>query len=137
LQLIVSIVKRNENRVGNDPWNGRTLEWSIASPPQEYNYTVIPTVTHRDEFWEMKRRHHVTKPEYTDIWLPKNTGAGVIVGLFALIFGAAIIWHIIWLVIVGLVGVIITLIIRLTNDETEEKLTAAEVAKRELKRQIA
>ncbi|MDB5167580.1 MAG: hypothetical protein JWN26_725 [Candidatus Saccharibacteria bacterium] len=137
LQLIVSIVKRNENRVGNDPWNGRTLEWSIASPPQEYNYTVIPTVTHRDEFWEMKRRHHVVKPEYTDIWLPKNTGAGVIVGLFALIFGAAIIWHIIWLVIVGLVGVIITLIIRLTNDETEEKLTAAEVAKRELKRQIA
>ena len=134
LQAIVSIVKRNENRVGADPWNARTLEWSMASPPQEYNFTVIPTVTHRDEFWEMKRRHHVAKPEYTDIWLPKNSGAGAIIGLFAVMFGVAVIWHVIWLVIVGLVGVVITLIIRLTDDETEEKLTAAEVAKRELKR---
>ena len=134
LQAIVSIVKRNENRVEEDPWNARTLEWSMASPPQEYNFTVIPTVTHRDEFWEMKRRHHVAKSEYTDIWLPKNSGAGAIIGLFAMMFGVAVIWHVIWLVIVGLVGVVITLIIRLTDDETEEKLTAAEVAKRELKR---
>ncbi|TAL15070.1 cytochrome o ubiquinol oxidase subunit I [Patescibacteria group bacterium] len=135
LQVIVSIVKRNQNRVGEDPWNGRTLEWSIASPPQVYNYTVIPTVTYRDEFWEMKRRHHTIKPEYTDIWLPKNSATGIIVGLFALIFGVAVVWHVVWLVIVGVIGVIVTLIIRLTSDETEEKLTAAEVAKRELKRQ--
>jgi len=138
LQLVVSIVQRKKNRVGNDPWNGRTLEWSIASPPQEYNYAVVPTVTSRDEFWEMKKKNHTaTAPEYTDIWVPKNTGAGAIIGAFALVFGAAIIWHIGWLIIIGLVGVVVTVIIRLTGDNHEEKLSASVVAKRELQREMA
>jgi len=34
VQLVVSIRARNQNRdVTGDPWNGRTLEWSTASPP--------------------------------------------------------------------------------------------------------
>ncbi|HEX7101708.1 MAG TPA: cytochrome c oxidase subunit I [Nitrolancea sp.] len=37
-----------------DPWDARTLEWSIPSPPPAYNFAVVPTVTSRDEFWEMK-----------------------------------------------------------------------------------
>ncbi|MBC7564906.1 cbb3-type cytochrome c oxidase subunit I [Candidatus Saccharibacteria bacterium] len=138
LQVGYSIWKRNENRVGNDPWDARTLEWSIASPPPEYNFAVIPTVTSRDEFWESKKKKYtsVFKPAYEDIWLPKNTGLGFIIGMFALAFGFAIVWHMWWLVIIGLVGTIITLIIRLTSDETEVKLTAADVAKHELKRGI-
>ena len=136
IQLGYSIWKRNEHRVGNDPWNGRTLEWSISSPPPEYNYAVIPTVTSRDEFWEAKKTKHspLFKPAYEDIWLPKNSGAGIIVGGFALAFGIGVIFHMWWLVLVGLSGVIITLIIRLTNDDTEEKLTAATIAAHELKR---
>ena len=138
LQLGYSIWKRNDNRVGNDPWNGRTLEWSIASPPPEYNFAVIPLVTSRDAFWEEKKKKHpaLFKPAYQDIWLPKNSGAGIIVGGFSLAFGIGAIWHMWWLLVVGLVGVIVTLIIRLTNDETEEKLTAATIAKHELKRGI-
>lgn len=137
-QLGYSIWKRKENRVGNDPWNGRTLEWSIASPPPEYNYAVIPTVTSRDAFWEEKREKHSTlfKPVYEDIWLPKNSGAGIIVGGFALAFGIGAIWHMWWLLVIGLLGAIVTLIIRLTSDETEEKLAAATIATHELKRGI-
>ena len=40
---------------GNDPWDGRTLEWAIPSPPPEYNFVTIPTVTARDHFWEEKQ----------------------------------------------------------------------------------
>ena len=43
-------------RVGRDPWDGRTLEWSIPNPPPEHNYAVIPTVHARDAFWYEK--HH-------------------------------------------------------------------------------
>jgi cytochrome o ubiquinol oxidase subunit 1 len=138
LQVGYSIWKRNDNRVGNDPWNGRSFEWSIASPPPEYNFAVIPTVTQRDEFWEQKKKKHgsLLKPAYEDIWLPKNSGLGPIIGAFALLFGIAVIWHMWWLLVVGLVGVVVTLIIRLTSDETEEKLSAADVAKHELKRGI-
>jgi cytochrome c oxidase subunit 1 len=34
-----------------DPWDGRTLEWSIPSPPPVYNFATIPVVHSRDPFW--------------------------------------------------------------------------------------
>ena len=45
---------RKGEPAGDDPWDGRTLEWSIPSPPPEYNFAVIPTVHGRDAFWEQK-----------------------------------------------------------------------------------
>jgi cytochrome c oxidase subunit 1 len=41
---------------GNDPWDARTLEWSIPSPPPEHNFAAIPTVHARDAWWYEK--HH-------------------------------------------------------------------------------
>ncbi len=46
--------KRKGEIAGNDPWDARTLEWTIPSPPPEYNFAVIPTVTERDDFWHRK-----------------------------------------------------------------------------------
>jgi cytochrome c oxidase subunit 1 len=43
-------------RAGSDPWDARTLEWSIPSPPPEYNFAVLPTVHARDAWWYEK--HH-------------------------------------------------------------------------------
>jgi cytochrome c oxidase subunit 1 len=37
-----------------DAWDGRTLEWSIPSPPPEYNFAEIPDVEARDDFWHRK-----------------------------------------------------------------------------------
>jgi len=45
---------RKGERAGNDPWDGRTLEWSIPSPPPLYNFARIPTVEGRDAFWLRK-----------------------------------------------------------------------------------
>ncbi|HZP56694.1 MAG TPA: cytochrome c oxidase subunit I [Dehalococcoidia bacterium] len=39
---------------GDDPWDGRTLEWSIPSPPPEHNFDVIPVVHSVDDFWHRK-----------------------------------------------------------------------------------
>jgi cytochrome c oxidase subunit 1 len=41
-------------KAGPDPWDARTLEWSIPSPPPEYNFAVIPTVHARDAWWYEK-----------------------------------------------------------------------------------
>ncbi|MFI5381864.1 MAG: cbb3-type cytochrome c oxidase subunit I, partial [Tepidisphaerales bacterium] len=43
-------------KVGRDPWDARTLEWSIPNPPPEYNFASTPTVHARDAFWYEK--HH-------------------------------------------------------------------------------
>jgi cytochrome c oxidase subunit 1 len=39
---------------GDDPWDGRTLEWTISSPPPEHNFDVVPTVESLDDFWHQK-----------------------------------------------------------------------------------
>jgi heme/copper-type cytochrome/quinol oxidase subunit 1 len=38
---------------GPNPWGAPSLEWSIPSPPPEYNYAVIPTVTSRYPLWNL------------------------------------------------------------------------------------
>jgi cytochrome c oxidase subunit 1 len=40
--------------VGNDPWGAPTLEWSIPSPPPEYNFAELPRVTSRYPLWDLK-----------------------------------------------------------------------------------
>ena len=39
---------------GNDPWDARTLEWTIPSPPPHYNFATVPTVHAEDSFWHDK-----------------------------------------------------------------------------------
>jgi cytochrome c oxidase subunit 1 len=39
---------------GPDPWDGRSLEWSIPSPTPEHNFDDDPVVTHLDDFWHRK-----------------------------------------------------------------------------------
>ena len=91
---------------GNDPWDGRTLEWSIPSPPPEYNFAEIPTVKGRDPWWEQKQRGVLAQPvpggsgeEGHSIHLPQPSywpivvSIGLLVGAYGLIFnlvGAAI-----------------------------------------------
>jgi cytochrome c oxidase subunit 1 len=44
---------KNGAVAGNDPWGASTLEWSIPSPPPEYNFARIPRVTSRVPLWDL------------------------------------------------------------------------------------
>jgi len=46
----------------------------------------------------------------------------------SLLFGLAVVWHVWWLVALSFVGIVVTLIVALTNDEPDEKHTAAHIA---------
>jgi cytochrome c oxidase subunit 1 len=48
------VVGRRGEIAGNDPWGAPTLEWSIPSPPPEYNFARIPKVTSRLPLWDLK-----------------------------------------------------------------------------------
>jgi cytochrome c oxidase subunit 1 len=37
-----------------DPWDGRSLEWSVPSPTPVYNFLDIPRVEARDDYWHRK-----------------------------------------------------------------------------------
>lgn len=135
LQIFVSIFKRSETRdITGDPWNARTLEWATASPPPSYNFATIPVVETKDAFWAMKRDK--TRPEdeeIEDIHLPKNTPAGLFIAAFAFIAGFAMIWHIWWMALIGLLGIITTAIIRTTGEDSEVTLKASEIKQIEAK----
>lgn len=132
LQIFVSWRERDQNRdTTGDPWNGRTLEWATPSPPPVYNFAIVPEVHGRDAFWEMKLNPQKRSPHYEDIYIPKNTPIGFFMGAFSFVIGFGLIWHIFWLAALGLIGMIICMIVRLADPETEICLSAAEVAKME------
>lgn len=130
LQIIVSFVQREKllDKTG-DPWNARTLEWATPSPTPHYNFAILPQVHNRDEFWEQKKEGTAyNKPaKYHDILMPRNSPAGFFAGLFILMFGFAMTWHIWWLAISGFLMFALTLILRLCNDDIYHLIRAKDI----------
>jgi cytochrome o ubiquinol oxidase subunit 1 len=135
-QLVVSIRSRESHRdLTGDPWNGRTLEWSTASPPPEYNFAALPEVQSLDAFLAMKQGGLAVPAEHYDaIEVPSNSPNGFVTAFFAVVTGFALIWHIGWLAILGLVCAALTLIAfgwmeRGEKEVSGEQLAAAERAR--------
>ncbi|SAK50125.1 cytochrome-c oxidase [Caballeronia temeraria] len=113
LQIVVSVIRRNQpayRDVTGDPWDARTLEWTISSPPPVYNFANTPAVRELDDFADAKEHGRIDTRPYRDIHMPSNTSAGLVIGVFALAFGFAAVWHIVWLAVLGLAGVLATAI---------------------------
>jgi cytochrome o ubiquinol oxidase subunit 1 len=135
-QLIVSIRTRERRRdLSGDPWNGRTLEWSTTSPPPAYNFAALPRVEGLDAFWDMKQRGALQPLErYESIEMPANSANGFVTAFFAVVTGFAMIWHIWWMAILGLVCAAVTLFafgwgVRLDTEISGEELRLAERAR--------
>jgi len=130
IQLIVSIKNREQCRDHTgDPWGGRTLEWSISSPAPFYNFAHIPEVKSRDAYWVAKQEGQVKNQAYEDIHMPRNTATGFVLGVVGGIFGFVMVWQIYWLVVASLAAVVVVMIKRSFNMDTDYYLKAAEVAK--------
>ncbi|MDQ1444949.1 MAG: cytochrome c oxidase subunit [Acidimicrobiaceae bacterium] len=56
LIFIINVYRSTRHPVyaSSDPWDGRSLEWSIPSPPPHYNFAEVPVVTHEDDYWHRK-----------------------------------------------------------------------------------
>jgi cytochrome o ubiquinol oxidase subunit 1 len=130
-QLTVSIRARARHRdLTGDPWNGRTLEWSTASPPPRYNFAVMPRVESQDAFAYMKQNGTAAVPqgEYEPIELPSNSPNGFVTAFFAVITGFALIWHIWWMAIGALAGAVVTLLMFGWFERVELKISAEQLA---------
>lgn len=130
-QLYVSIRARVRRRdVTGDPWNGRTLEWATSSPPPAYNFAVLPRVETIDAFWEMKRSgQRPVETTYEPIEMPRSSPTGFIIAFLAVVTGFALIWHIWWMVILGLLAAAATVLVFGWSDEREREISTAEIAR--------
>jgi cytochrome o ubiquinol oxidase subunit 1 len=132
-QLVVSIRHREALRdVTGDPWDGRSLEWSTASPPPAFNFAVLPDVHGTDAYWRLKHEakgQAQPEPAYEPIEMPRNSPTGFVCAFFATVMGFALIWHIWWMAIAGLVGAAATFVVFAWRDHVEDLIPAGEVAR--------
>ncbi len=132
VQLYVSIRDRDQNRdTTGDPWNGHTLEWATASPPQYYNFAKLPEVSDIDAFTDAKEKGtaYQRPVHYQPIHMPKNTGTGVLMALCITLLGFAAIWHIWWLAIASFVGAFAIFIYRAYDNDVDYYVQPEEVAR--------
>jgi cytochrome o ubiquinol oxidase subunit I len=132
VQIGVSIRQRRANRdQTGDPWDARTLEWSMPSPPPAWNFTQLPSVQETDAFWRLKEEGTTrrTLPRtLVDLHMPRNTPVGIFIAFFAVILGFALIWRIYWLAAVGLVGAVAVALVQSWRTDREIRVPAEEVA---------
>jgi cytochrome c oxidase subunit 1 len=102
VNLAVSL--RGPRTAPADPWGGATLEWSIPSPPQEFNFAEVPALHSSTPLWDLKRARgggplpepplasgagiHLPPPSY---W-PAVTAIGVTVTIGSILFTEALSW---------------------------------------------
>ena len=132
IQLYVSFRDREAlDDTTGDPWNVHTLEWATSSPPQIYNFATIPHIDDIDAWTEAKEKGQAyqTKASYSPIHMPKNTSAGVFMAASLTAFCFAMIWHIWWLAVVGLVGGIAIFIKRCYTSDVDYYIQPDEIAR--------
>jgi cytochrome o ubiquinol oxidase subunit I len=133
-QLTVSIRHRDALRdLTGDPWNGRSLEWSVPSPPPAFNFAVLPRIEGEDAYWGIKQRairqaRIRDEPDYAEIEMPRNSPTGFVCAFFATFMGFALIWHIWWLVAASALGAFATFVVFAWRDEDEYVIPADQVA---------
>lgn len=99
-----------------DAWNGRTLEWSTPSAmPPFYNFAKIPVVKGLDHFWNEKQNKEIkplTTQDLQKIHMPNNSGVPFVMASFFFVSGFGLVFEWYWMAIIGLIGVLATLVIR-------------------------
>ena len=56
--FVVNVVSSlvNGERVGNDPWEGNSLEWATTSPPPPYNFDRLPPIRSERPMFDVRHR---------------------------------------------------------------------------------
>jgi len=126
---VVSVRRREQLRdTTGDPWDGLTLEWSTSSPPPEWNFVRLPCVDDLYPWWKAKRegggRLEYAPAEGNLLHVPRNSPLGFFVAAFASVAGFALVWHIGWLALLGLAGIIACVLVQAWSLDRERMVPA-------------
>ncbi|MGM7703201.1 cytochrome aa3 quinol oxidase subunit I [Pseudalkalibacillus sp. Hm43] len=101
-----------EREKSGDPWDGRSLEWATHTPVPFYNFAITPVVKGLDAYTIMKKEKEPKKTDYKPIHMPSYSGLPIIMSVFFFISGFGLVFKWWWIAIFGLIGVLVTLVLR-------------------------
>lgn len=133
---IVYSVKYSPKDTTGDPWNGRTLEWSIPSPVPHYNFATLPEVSSQDEWWEEKQRRARGEqpsipPKLEPIHMPRNSGIPFVMSMFWFTAGFGFVFDWVWMTVAGLAGVAVCMLVHSFNYNTDYYIPVEEITRTE------
>src|SRR5690625_4883122 len=107
------------DKVGDDPSQGRTLEWTVASPSPEHTFEPMPVVKEMDPCWYAKVENRAlettTKTRAAPIAIDSILPFAMAMSLFVLVGGLTYQWY--WIAILGGVTVLGLFVVRSLKDE--------------------
>ncbi len=94
---------------------------------------MLPQVHGTDAYWGMKQAGRdgtrpAVQPRYDAIEIPRHTPVSVLIAFFSVIAGFALIWHIWWMAIIGLIGIAGAGLAHAWSMEREAEIPADEIA---------
>ncbi|WP_409175754.1 cytochrome c oxidase subunit I [Brevibacillus fortis] len=116
----VVVAAKSSKRAPADPWDGRSLEWAIPSPPPEYNFVQTPLVRGLDALWveKMAGNKGMTPAEpIGDIHMPSPSFLPFLMSLGLFVAGYGFIYHNYVVVVIGLLFTLGCMFTRSVKDD--------------------
>ncbi|RAT98285.1 cytochrome c oxidase subunit I [Brevibacillus sp. Leaf182] len=116
----VVVAAKSSKRAPADPWDGRSLEWAIPSPPPEYNFVQTPLVRGLDALWveKMAGNKGLTPAEpIGDIHMPSPSFLPFLMSLGLFVAGYGFIYHNYVVVVIGLLFTLGCMFTRSVKDD--------------------
>jgi cytochrome c oxidase subunit 1 len=117
---------------GPDPWDARTLEWSVPSPPPAYNFATLPLVRGRDPLWVEKvygdgRLRPAPDPERTSegVRMPAPDATPALLALAMTVFAYSALYRLAWGMAAAAAVALVTLHRYMFNQERHEIVALA------------
>jgi len=119
VNIVITSFKKKD--AANDPWeDGRSLEWSIPSPPPEYNFKQIPLVRGYDAWWKekMEGKKEMTPSEPVGpIHMPSPSILPFVMSVGLFIAGFGFMYDKLYLAIGGIAVTLICMLLRSVFDD--------------------
>ncbi|MBP1992443.1 cytochrome c oxidase subunit I [Paenibacillus eucommiae] len=116
----IIIVSRKKADAAADPWDGRTLEWTMSSPAPEYNFKQTPLVRGLDALWKEKmagNKEMIPAEPVGSIHMPSPSILPLLMSVGLFIAGYGFIYGHHWVAGAGVVMTFICMIVRSLYDD--------------------
>ena len=81
-------IRYQPSETTGDPWDARTLEWSLPSPVPSYNFAITPKVDSVEALWNQKQgKEKIYTGSYEEIHMPSSSFKPFIMAVFFFFWG--------------------------------------------------